>query len=129
PELVGETLDGLGEGEVVDRLQEGDDVAALPAAEAVVGPHGGSHVEAGRLLVVEGAQPLERPHPGPSQRHVLTHDPLDGGALLDGLDVLRLDPRHGAPPLPGQSRRRTWTSRTLVPTLSWGLLHAPHAYP
>ena len=56
---VGELLDRLGEGQVVDLLQEGDDVAALAAAEAVVHAPAGGDVEAGRALVVEGAQALE----------------------------------------------------------------------
>src|SRR6478672_11068449 len=63
-ELGGEPLDRLGEGEVLDLLHERDDVAALAAAEAVVAADGGTHGEARRLLVVEGAQPLQAAHSG-----------------------------------------------------------------
>ena len=44
-EPAGEPLDGLGEAEVVDLLDEGDDVAALAAAEAVPQPDRGADVE------------------------------------------------------------------------------------
>ncbi len=94
-ELGGEPLDGLGEGEVLDLLHERDDVAALAAAEAVVAADGRAHGEARGLLVVEGAQALERAHPGRAQGHVVAHDVLDGRALLDRRDVLGHDPtRH-----------------------------------
>ena len=59
PGAVREVLNGLGETEVVDLLDEGDDVAALAAAEAVPVTELGTDVEGGSALVVKGAQPLE----------------------------------------------------------------------
>ena len=69
----------------------------------------------GRLLVVEGAQPLHRARTGRSQGHVLAHDVLDRRTLLDERDVVGLDPtRHwpslSRPSLGGASRRRWPTS-------------------
>ena len=43
---AGEPLDGLGEGQVVELAEEGDDVAAVAAAEAVEEALGGADVEA-----------------------------------------------------------------------------------
>ena len=97
-ELAGESLDGLGEGQVIELLHEGDDVATLAAAEAVVGTDRLAHGEARRLLVVEGAQPLHRADARRAQGDVLTDDIGDRGALLDRLHVLRADPsRHCSP--------------------------------
>ena len=82
--------------QVVDLLHEGQDVAALAAAEAV--PHAAARgdVEAGRPLVVERAQPLERPATGRLQGDVLADDLVDPGALAHEGDVLVADPAgHG----------------------------------
>jgi hypothetical protein len=94
-ELAGQSLDGLGEGQVLGLLDEGDDVAALTASEAVIGAQRWPDVEARRLLVVEGTQALEGPDPGRAQGHVLADDVLDRAALLDRGHVLGVDPtRH-----------------------------------
>ena len=58
-DAVGEELDGLAEADVVDLLDEGDHVAALAAAEAVVEAAGRVDVERRGLLVVERAQAAE----------------------------------------------------------------------
>ena len=58
-DLVGQHLHRLDEADVLDLLHEGVDVTALAAAEAVEVPVIGPDVERRRLLVVEGAQPLE----------------------------------------------------------------------
>ena len=50
-----EPLDGLGEAEVVDPLDELDDVAALSAGEAVPQAAGRGHVERGCFLVMKRA--------------------------------------------------------------------------
>ena len=97
PELGGEALDGLGEGEVLHLLDEGEDVAALATAEAVVRADRRAHREARRLLVVERAEPLERPDTGGAEGHVVAHDVLDGRALLDRRDVLGPDPTRHSP--------------------------------
>src|SRR6185312_13287940 len=57
-------LHRLGEAHVVDLLQEGEDVAVFAASEAVVAADLRSHVEARAALVVERAEPLERPDSG-----------------------------------------------------------------
>jgi len=54
-----EGLDRLVEIQALGLANKGDDVARLAAAEALVDPHVGVHVKRGRLLVVEGAEPLE----------------------------------------------------------------------
>ena len=96
PRLRGQRLDGLGEGQVVDLLDETDDVAALPAPEAVEHPHGGAHVEGGRPLVVEGAQALERADPGGLERDVVADDVLDPGSVAHCFDVVfAYEPGHG----------------------------------
>src|SRR5665811_2100321 len=55
-EALGQLLHDLDEREVLESLQEGEDVAALAAPEAVVEPLVGAHREGGGLLLVEGAQ-------------------------------------------------------------------------
>src|SRR5215469_13421168 len=49
-------------------------------------------VERRGLLVVEGAQALERPAAGVAQLQVLAHDLVDGRTLAYGGDVLVADP-------------------------------------
>jgi hypothetical protein len=61
--LLGQTLDRLGELEVLDVAQEPDRVAALAAAEAVVQALGGRDAERRRLLRVERTQPTTRSCP------------------------------------------------------------------
>jgi hypothetical protein len=75
-----ELLHGFGEGAVVHFLDEGDDVAAFAAAEAVVGPHLWADVEGRGALVVEGAQALVGADAGGLQRHVAVNHGLDVGA-------------------------------------------------
>ena len=55
PASAGEALDGLGEGDALDLDQEGEDVAVLAAAEAVVAAAAVIGVEGGRLLAMERA--------------------------------------------------------------------------
>ena len=82
-----EHLDGLDEAEVVDLLDEGDDVPALAAAEAVPVAQLRADVEGGGLLVVEGAQPLHGTDPAGAQRDVLADDLVQPGALADQLHI------------------------------------------
>ena len=58
---VGQEADGVHEIEVVHGPDEGDGVARLLAAEAVVEALLGVDAEGGRLLGVEGAQPAPAP--------------------------------------------------------------------
>jgi hypothetical protein len=90
PRPGGEALDSVGEVEVLDLPHEGDDVAPLPAAEAVVQPLLGVDGERRRLLGVERAQAL------PLAPHRLQGDVLPGhghevGGGPDPLDVLGED--------------------------------------
>ena len=92
PGLGRELLDRLGEGEVVDLLDEAEDVAALAAAEAVPHAPAGRHVEARAALVMERAQSLERPAARRLQGDVLAHHLVDAGPLAHGRDVVVADP-------------------------------------
>lgn len=91
PGAVCEVLHRLGEGEVVDLLDEVDDVPALAAAEALEEPAGGNHVETGGPFVVEGAQPAERIAAVPAQRHIGADDILDPRAFPDRRQILVVD--------------------------------------
>ncbi len=95
----GEPLHGLHERQVVDLLHELDDVAALGAGEAVPEAAGRGDVERRGLLVVEGAQSLERAATGVAQLEILPDHLVDGRLLADECDVLIADPaRHWHPP-------------------------------
>ena len=83
----GQPLHGLHVGEVLDLLQEGEHVAALVAAEAVVVATAGADLERRGLLVVERAQPLEVAAAGVAQRHVLADDLLDATGVADPFPV------------------------------------------
>ena len=83
----GEPLDRLLEGDVVDLLQEGEDVAALAAAEAVVEADLRPHVEAGASFVVERAEALHRADAGALQRDVIADDVSDVGSGPNLIDV------------------------------------------
>ena len=100
-ELGRQTFDRLGEGQVLDLLHEGDDIAPLATTEAVPGSDDRADVERRALLVMERAQPLQRARAGGAQGHVLAHDILDGRPLLDLSHVLSLDQtRHNASSTP-----------------------------
>ena len=73
--------------DVVHLLQEGEDVAALAAAEAVVEADLRAHVEARAALVVERAEALQRADAGALQRHVVADDVGDVDARPDLVDV------------------------------------------
>src|SRR5690606_24654639 len=90
----------LDEGQGVGLLHEGDDVAALVAAEAVPQAQVGADLEGGGAFVVEGAQALHGVVPGLPERDAFGDDVLDGGPLTQGVDVLAADP---AAPLLGHA--------------------------
>ena len=92
---VGQPLDRLDEGDVLDLLHERVHVAALTAAEAVEVAVVGPDVKRRRLLVVERAQPLQRVGAGAAQLDVVADDLLDPVAFADGGDVAIGDPRAG----------------------------------
>src|SRR6478609_7250672 len=70
PDPGGQLFDGLVEGGVIQFLHEGDDVAVLAAAEAVVAAHLRADGERRRALVVEGAQSLVGAEAGTLERDV-----------------------------------------------------------
>ena len=81
---------------MIDLLEEGEDVTALAAAEAVPHAPTGSDVETGAALVMERAQALHRAAAGALERDVLAHDVVDLGPLTDFRDVLIANPAgHG----------------------------------
>ena len=88
PGLRRQHLDRLGEGQVVDLLHEGDDVAALTASEAVEHAQVGSHVEGGGAFVVEGAQALQGADTRGSQRYVFADDLIDLHCVTYRFDVV-----------------------------------------
>ena len=83
----GHALHRLLEGDVIHLLQEGEDVAALAASEAVVEPDLGPDVEARRALFVERAETLERADAGALQGDVVAHDIREVDASPDLVDV------------------------------------------
>lgn len=86
-DLVGELLDGLDETDVLDFLDEGVDVTALTAAEAVEQAVVGPHVERRRFLVVERAQALHGIGAAALERDVLPHHVLDPDAFAYRCDI------------------------------------------
>ena len=62
-ELLRQPLDGLGEPEPVDLHHELDDVAARPAAEAVVDPADGVTLKLGDFSSWKGHRPFMEPPP------------------------------------------------------------------
>ena len=110
----GQLLHGLVEGGVVQLLHEGDDVAVLAAAEAVVAAHLGADGERRRALVVERAQALEGTQPGALERDVAVDDFLDVRALAYFVDIFTFDQAgHEAILVPGaDNEERTMASIT-----------------
>ena len=88
--VLGEPADGLHVAVVLVLHQEADAVAAFAATEALVNAHGGHHVEAGRLLVMERAQ-AQVPRTLALQVHELPHHLVDTGGVLHLLDGLGAD--------------------------------------
>jgi len=94
--LAGELLGGLAEALAVELHDELDRVPGRAAAEAVEDPLVRHHVEAGRLLAVERAQPL------PVAARLLEADPAlhhrdHVDAVPQLLQLLVADARHSAP--------------------------------
>src|SRR5690606_18992450 len=86
-----QVLDGFDEAQVFDLLDEGDDVAAFPAAEAVPEVACGGDVERGGLLVVERAQAFEGAAAGVAQLEVFADHVGDRGTLPYQCDVFIFD--------------------------------------
>ena len=83
--LCGDGADGFGEAERLHLHDEGEDVALLVAAEAVVVAVGGVDGEAAGLLLVEGAEAGVVLGAGFAQLEVVADDADDVGLLLDEL--------------------------------------------
>jgi hypothetical protein len=75
------------------QLDEGDDVPARAAPEALEESLVAVDVEGGRLLLMERAQPLER-RPGLPQRHDLADDRDDVGLGFEIIDEGRREEGH-----------------------------------
>ena len=98
--LAGQGLDGFDEAELFDLLQEGEYIAGLTAAEAMVHPDLGAHRERGSLLVVERAQTLERSDACGLEGDEFPDHLVDAGAAAQFVDVLALDESgHGLEPI------------------------------
>jgi hypothetical protein len=94
PEFAGQELHGLGEGQVVDLLDEGDHIAALATTEAVPMPALRADEEGRGALIMEGAKPLLGTHPSRLQGDVVGHDLVQPRVLSDVFDVLTTDSGH-----------------------------------
>ena len=88
---AGEQLDRLGEGEVVDLLDERNDIASFSATKTMVEISRRSDLERRRFLVVERAQPLQAAAAGALELQVLADDLVDLRPLAHERDVRRPD--------------------------------------
>jgi len=101
PAVACEAADRLEEAEALGLLHEVEDVSAFVTAEAVERAPVRIHVERGRLLVMEGAEPLVAP--ARALEGDATPDELDHvDAVANLLDDLVGNPAHGRPPNPNQ---------------------------
>src|SRR5439155_17825759 len=89
---LSQNLDGFGEGDAVDLLDEGEDAAALVARVTEVHLLVRVDVERPRLLLMKRTQADVRAY-RLSQPHVLGDDLDDVGALADLVDVVGCVPR------------------------------------
>src|SRR6185437_3384875 len=92
-EAVGEPLHGACKVEPLRLLHEGEGIAALAAAKAVVVALHGVDGEAGRALLVERAPAGELAAGLPERRALLDH-PHEVGRLPDGFEGRVRDPGH-----------------------------------
>ena len=97
PEPLGEPLDRADEVEALRLADERDDVAALPAAEAVVEVQVGVDGEARRPLLVERAPPHVAGARALAQRRAQADDIDDVGGGDHVAHALILDPGHQSP--------------------------------
>ena len=94
--LVGQQSHGFGETQIVDLLDEGDDVPAHATTKAVEETTPRGDLEAGGLLIVERAQPLQGTTARIAQLHIAAHHLVDAGSFTHQRDVLIVDSRcHG----------------------------------
>src|SRR2546423_2691516 len=96
--LFGESLDCLGEVQVLDLAEKLDGVAAGSAAVAVVEALARRDTQGRPLVRVERADPHEGVVPGLFEREVAGDELDDVGPVPDRLDVLLPDPSGHAPP-------------------------------
>ena len=87
----GKTLHRLNETGVFHRHDEGVHVTGFTATEAVVRADLRAHIEGGRALVVERAQPLEGAYTGAFEAHVAFNDFADIGTGADFVNVFFAD--------------------------------------
>jgi len=72
---------------VIHALQEGEDVTALAAAEAVIEPNLRSDMKTWASLLVKRTQTLHRTDTGALERDVVANDVGDVGARPDFVDI------------------------------------------
>ena len=87
----GKALHRLNEAGVFHRHDEGVHVTGFTATEAVVRADLRAHIEGGRALVVERAQPLEGAYTGAFEAHVAFNDFADIGTGADFVNVFFAD--------------------------------------
>ena len=96
PEALAERLHGFGEIQLLRFTDERDDVAALPAAEAVVVALVGIDIERRSFLVVKRAQSLEARPARLAQGHHARNDVSEMDSQLQVADAGGFDDGHGA---------------------------------
>ena len=106
PRPVGQEFDGVEIVEIFDFFDEGDDVSARAAAEAVKGRGFGIEIERGGLFPMKGAKPHEIAPP-PFETDIRGNDALDVAAVQQLLQK-RLRQRHPitSAHAPGRGRSR-----------------------
>src|SRR5699024_5698865 len=87
PDLLGDRLHRLREGDVLHLHEEGEDVTTLARGEAVEVPAVRTDVERRGALVLERTQTLERVVPARLELDILADDLLDRRALTDRLNI------------------------------------------
>ena len=85
--LLGYSFDCLREGDLLHLHEEAEDIPALAGGEAVVVAALRAHVEGWGLLILEGAQPLQRVVASGLELDVFAHDLINRRAFADSLDV------------------------------------------
>ena len=85
--FLGYGLNGLREGNLLHLHEEAEDIPALARGEAVIIAALRAHVEGRSLLILEGAQALQRVIASGFELNVLAHDFINRRAFTDSLDI------------------------------------------
>ena len=87
----GKALHRLHEAGVFHCHDEGVHITGFTAAKAVVRANLRAHIEGGRALVVERAQPLEGAYTGTFEAHIAFNDFADIGTSADFVNIFFAD--------------------------------------